>query len=70
MKKLLAAVVASAFAFGAVSTFAADTPRHEASVQRHVVQTHKAQHPKMHQVKLTKKKHHRHHRQPVRHAPR
>jgi hypothetical protein len=59
MKKLLAAVVASAFAFGAASSFAADTPHQKATVH-HVVKAHKAQHPKMHQVKMTKKHHRRH----------
>jgi outer membrane protein assembly factor BamE (lipoprotein component of BamABCDE complex) len=57
MKKLLAAVVASAFAFGAASTFAFDAPNHRPAVQGHVVQVQKV---KMHKVKHAKK-HHRHH---------
>jgi hypothetical protein len=61
MKKLLAAVVASAFAFGAASSFAFEAPNHNPSVQGHVVKVQKV---KVHKVKHAKK-HHRHH---ARHA--
>lgn len=82
MKKLIAAVIASAFAFGAASTFAADVPAKPA--QQHVVKhkahkAHKAHKtarkvhtvqkvkaPKMHQVKMTKKHGHKQVRKAVR----
>jgi hypothetical protein len=80
MKKLIAAVIASAFAFGAASTtFAADVPAKP--VQQHVVKhkAHKAHKnvrkvhtvqkvkaPKMHAVKYHKKHNHRHARKTVR----
>jgi hypothetical protein len=80
MKKLIAAVVASAFAFGAATSFAGDVqarpvPQH--SVKAHKAhQAHKAhkkvhsvqkvQAPKMHQVKMAKK----HHQKRVRKAAR
>lgn len=69
MKKLIAAVVASAFAFGAASTFAAPMAREDARIHREVRHTTlKAKQPGFHKVVYKKahrhhmKRHHRYHR--------
>ena len=82
MKKLIAAVIASAFAFGSATSFAADVQPQPKQGQHQVVKAKKAkkahkkarkahtatkvQAPKMHQVKMTKKHGHKQVRKAVR----
>jgi cell division protein FtsB len=60
MKKLLAAVVASAFAFGTVSTFAANTAAQPQGVQ-HAVAQKSDKNASVHKVKKSKKHHAKRH---------
>ena len=70
MKKLIATVVAAAFAFGAASTFAGPAVKTEPVKAQHQVRhathdakhakVHKVKHAKMHKAKHGKKKAHRH----------
>ena len=60
MKKLIAAIVASAFAFASLSGFAAGYEQ-KAPVQHSVLKSHKVKKPVFHKVKHGKKHHHKRH---------